>query len=131
MKCLAVLILAITPACGSDSSCADCSAAGAGGGGGVAGSGGSGGGVDAGTSLAQQYCNCMLTSCHDAYHDTFGPETDEVAARENCLTEAAALPSAGQTVSSGNFVECRLHFCQLGASNVSVCPDSVGQGTCK
>jgi len=90
--------------------------------------GGAGGG-DGASGPGFDYCNCMLSACHDEYHSAFGPETDEVAARENCLAVATELPSAGMDVDTGNFVECRLHYCELGKSDESVCPNTIG-GVC-
>ncbi|HMR77971.1 MAG TPA: hypothetical protein PKD61_22835, partial [Polyangiaceae bacterium] len=74
---LMVLLSVGALGCSSDPACADCTAGGGGGSGsgGTSGAGAIDSGVDAGVSLAQQYCDCMLTSCHDAYHATFGPET--------------------------------------------------------
>jgi hypothetical protein len=71
----------------------------------------------------------MLLTCHDAYHDTFGPESDEIAARASCIMEASSLPEAGMDVDMGNFIECRMHYCTLGATDESVCPNTVG-GVC-
>jgi hypothetical protein len=72
----------------------------------------------------------MLFACHDAYHETFGPETDEPAARAACLAEAEALPEAGMDVDTGNFVECRLHYCGLGTDTADNCAASIGEGAC-
>jgi hypothetical protein len=72
----------------------------------------------------------MLTSCHDAYHDTYGPDTDEPAARANCLSTAEALPVAGMPVDQGNFIECRIHYCEIGDADPNACDSSVGQASC-
>jgi hypothetical protein len=72
----------------------------------------------------------MLLSCHDVYHDAFGPESDEVAARSACLAEASSLPEAGMDVGMGRFIECRIHYCVLGRDDPSVCVNTVG-GVCE
>lgn len=94
------------------------------------GTGAMGGGGSA-RSLAQTYCDCMLVSCHDAYHATYGPDTDEPAARDACLATAGAWPEAGTRVEMGDFVECRIHFCELGMNDPSVCQNAVGAGACE
>jgi len=81
-------------------------------------------------TLAERYCGCMQLACHDAYHDKYGPETDEPAALANCLAEAKTVPEAGMSVTAGNFIECRLHHCGVGKSDESACPSSVGAGNC-
>ncbi len=92
--------------------------------------GGGAGGTGGAASLAERYCACMLTSCHDAYHDAFGPDSDEEAAAAACLAEAETVPEAGMAVTDGNFIECRLHFCAVGRTDESACPSSVGQDAC-
>lgn len=95
---------------------------------GGAGQGGAGGSASA---LALAYCNCMLgDACHDQYHDTFGPDTDEEAAREACLAAADALPVAGADVDTGNFIECRIHYCELGPTDATACDNTIG-GACE
>lgn len=119
---------------GCSAECPECAiAVGAGGGeGGTGGDGGSGDGGGGGpvSNPAADYCDCMLLSCHDQYHATYGPDTDEVAARQTCLEQAAALPVAGMAVDAGNFVECRLHHCEAGKTDVTACPASVGLEIC-
>ena len=73
----------------------------------------------------------MLTSCHFHYHEAYGPEDDEKAARENCLAEASALPSTGVDSSEGNTIECRLHHCLRGKTDLTSCPSSIGDGQCR
>jgi hypothetical protein len=88
--------------------------------------------VDSATlSPAESYCNCMLTSCHDQYHAHFGPDSDEPAARAACLSEAAALPSVGSDVATGNSIECRMHFCVAGRTDEAMCPPSIGGPPCE
>lgn len=110
------------PACDGGTDCAS------GGGSSTGGAGGQGG--EAPPSLAETYCDCMLFTCHDAYHDHFGPESDEEAARAACLAEAEMLPVAGMNVDSGNFVECRLHFCATGSDDPDTCAATIGEGAC-
>ncbi len=122
-------------ACGSSDNChedgCESGTGGVGGGtGGAAGAGTGGAAGGGGQTLAEQYCGCMLLSCHDQYHQKFGPESDEVAAREACLAEAGALPVNGSDVDSGNFIECRLHFCTAGKTDPSVCDNTIG-GVCQ
>ena len=90
----------------------------------------SGSGGQGATALARAYCACMLDSCHDSYHAKFGPDSDEPAAEAACLAEASTLPEAGMDVDAGNFVECRIHFCEIGKTDESVCPHAVGEGAC-
>ncbi len=113
-------------ACSDDTTCETCVLPTGGGGEGGGGGGNTG---EGGTDEAKSYCNCMLLACHDAYHATFGDESDEELARENCLREASLIPVAGMNVEEGNFVECRIHFCSLGGNDESVCPNTVG-GIC-
>jgi hypothetical protein len=124
LLCGSIALLAAA-SCGDaachDNTCEDPSR----GGGGIQGS--SGGGAPA---LADQYCSCMQAICHDAYHDKFGPPSDEPAAAAACLAEASGLPEAGQDVDSGNFIECRLHHCQLGAETEAACDAMIGLGAC-
>lgn len=89
---------------------------------------GTGGAVE--LTAAEAYCDCMLLTCHDAYHDQYGPDTDEPAARANCLAEAGALPVAGMAVDTGNFIECRQHHCDLGVEDEVVCGAAIGEGVC-
>ncbi|MCA9617694.1 MAG: hypothetical protein KC731_01655 [Myxococcales bacterium] len=110
------------PACHEDEGCAD-------GGHGAHGSEG-GGGATTTPTPAERYCDCMLSSCHDAYHATFGPDSDEPAARAACLAEAEALPSVGMDVDMGNSVECRIHYCSLGDQSATTCDAAVGLGSC-
>jgi hypothetical protein len=122
---LALALAAAPSACGDTSQCHDVGCVEA-----TAASATTGAGAAGGASLAQQYCDCMLLSCHDAYHASFGPDSDEPAARANCLAEAEALPAAGMPIEEGNFVECRIHFCEAGQSDESVCPSAVGAAPC-
>ena len=109
--------------------CLDAECQGVGGAGGSSGSSGTAG--SSGSDPATTYCDCMLTACHDEYHATFGPETDEVAARENCLAQAALVPVAGSSVTQGDFIECRIHHCEIGRANASACPGSIGEDNCQ
>ncbi len=136
LVCFALITIGAA-GCDSEPACHDdCDGVGGGAG---QGTGGGGHGAHAGSSgasgqsgdLATEYCDCMLTACHDEYHATFGPESDEVAARQACLSTAAAVPVNGSPVTQGNFIECRIHHCELGKTNASACPASIGQGACQ
>lgn len=89
------------------------------------------GGGGSNSTLAEVYCNCMLTACHDEYHSNFGPMSDELAARGACLAEADSLAVAGANVTAGDFVECRIHHCELGKSDTKACAGSIGEGACQ
>lgn len=122
-------LLFMSAACDDDAPA--CDGADCGGGGAATGSGGGGGqGGEEPSNLAETYCDCMLLTCHDAYHGHFGPDTDEPAARAACLAEAETLPVAGMDVDSGNFVECRIHYCASGNEDPDTCAATIGQGAC-
>jgi hypothetical protein len=124
-RVIAVLLAALAhAACADDHPCADASCSPPGPTGGGAGAGGGP------SDVASDYCDCMLTVCHDAYHATYGPESDEALARSTCLTEAASLPEAGMDVDSGHFIECLLHHCALGIETPETCAAAVGAGVC-
>lgn len=125
---LAVAAWAVAACADDTTNCHDEECVPHGGHGGSATGGGQGNG-EGGTVLAKAYCDCMLVSCHDAYHETFGPDTDEPAARAACLSEASRLPEAGMDVDTGDFIECRIHHCELGRTDEAACPDTVG-GVC-
>lgn len=75
------------------------------------------------------YCGCMLEYCHDQYHAKWGE--DHMASEEACLMEAQGLPSNGGPTESGNFFECREHFCELAAGgDESVCDNAIGAAVC-
>jgi hypothetical protein len=124
--------VALTPLFGcSSSNChgpetEDCHDEGAAGAGSSSTQGGGGVGGESAADPVLDYCNCMLLTCHDEYHQAFGPETDEPQARVNCLADSAMLPQAGMDVDTGNFVECRLHHCEVGKTDVSACPNTIG-----
>lgn len=89
----------------------------------------SGGSSDTGSSgAAATYCSCVLANCHEPYHAKWGE--DEIAAQQACLAEAAALPVNGAPTEMGNFIECRQHFCDLAASDDSVCANALGEAVC-
>jgi hypothetical protein len=138
VKLLTVLLLtALAPALGCESEhCHEedegCGHAGSGvGASSSGGMTGQGGGGESASALALEYCNCMLgDACHDQYHDVFGPNSDEELARENCLATADALPVAGADVDMGNFIECRIHYCELGQTDATACDNTIG-GACE
>ncbi len=120
---LSLLVVAAAPGCGAEECHSDCEQP-------ATSSSGSGAGGNGVSALTLSYCDCMLVSCHDAYHVAFGPETDEVAARNNCIAEAETLPVAGSEVETGDFIECRIHHCELGKTDDTACPASVGDAVC-
>jgi hypothetical protein len=129
--CILGLVALALVACGEeDDPCQDAACGGAGPTGGQGGEGGDGGAGGMTTSLPAQYCDCMLLTCHDAYHASFGPDTDEPAAAAACLAEAEGLPSVGMDIDMGNSIECRLHYCALGSETPDDCAAAVGDGAC-
>jgi hypothetical protein len=88
------------------------------------------GGGGSAADLPSQYCTCMLSVCHDLYHETYGPESDEPAARANCIAAAEALPEAGMDVDQGHVIECLLHHCELGVETDDNCAAAIGNGVC-
>jgi hypothetical protein len=87
--------------------------------------------ADAGPPDAQDiaYCDCMLVTCHDTYHATWGP--DEEQARAGCLRTAAALPRAGAPAPQGDFLECRRQYCAAAEDDESACAAAAGNETCR
>jgi hypothetical protein len=81
-----------------------------------------------GATPVASYCACMLSSCHDLYHELWGE--DEIAAQQACTDEAAVLPEAGMDVQAGNFLECRAHFCGLASEDEAQCHAAAGHVTC-
>jgi hypothetical protein len=77
---------------------------------------------------AVAYCSCMLANCHDQYHAEWGD--DEMAAEAACLMEADALPMNGSDIDMGNFIECRMHFCELAADDETLCTNAIGDAVC-
>jgi hypothetical protein len=74
------------------------------------------------------YCNCMLLSCHDEFHDRWGEGDDEAIA--GCRTEALTVPVAGSDVSRGDFIECRLAQCSMATVSEDACAAAVGRTVC-
>jgi hypothetical protein len=77
---------------------------------------------------AAAYCSCVFANCHEPYHDKWGE--NEITSEQACLAEAEALPVNGSDVEMGNFIECRMHFCELAADDDSVCPNALGDAVC-
>jgi hypothetical protein len=77
---------------------------------------------------AAAYCACVFANCHEPYHAKWGE--DEVASEAACLTEASALPQNGAEVEMGDFIECRVHFCELAASDATACAAALGDEVC-
>ncbi len=85
--------------------------------------------VDPGDPVAV-WCNCMLTNCHDAYHAQFGEE--HPTSEEMCQAAGAAVPQNGAPVMTGNFLECRQHFCDQAAASgdMAGCENAIGDAVC-
>lgn len=86
------------------------------------------GGTTGGGSLAEQYCLCMLESCHDQYHGTWGEDHDQ--SEVMCMAAAEAVPSVGVPATSGDSIECRLHFCAMGHDVPDACEAALGAAPC-
>lgn len=82
-----------------------------------------------GGSPADEYCECMLVNCHDLYHATWGE--DHRASEAMCAAYAASVPSVGVPATSGDSIECRLHFCTLGLDDPSACDSALGGAPCQ
>jgi hypothetical protein len=74
------------------------------------------------------YCSCVFNNCHEPYHEKWGE--NEITSEEACHAEAEALPVNGSDIEMGNFIECRMHFCELAADDESVCPNALGDAVC-
>jgi hypothetical protein len=84
--------------------------------------------TDGGSGEAQELCNCLLVTCHDAFHARYG-ETDEEAIPA-CEADAESLPHAGMPVMSGNFIECRAASCEAAATDETMCAAALGGAPC-
>lgn len=84
--------------------------------------------TEAGAATPAAYCECMLVNCHDQYHGTWGEE--HPASETMCAAAAEALPSVGMPAESGNSLECRYHYCQIGHDDPSACDSAIGGGAC-
>lgn len=76
-----------------------------------------------------EYCACMLENCHDQYHGTWGE--DHRAAEAMCAAYAESVPSVGMPAMSGDSLECRLHFCEIGHDDPTACDSALGDAPCK
>ena len=83
---------------------------------------------DAGAA-ARSLCNCLLITCHDDFHAEYGP-TDEVAIPA-CEMDATSLASAGMAVTTGDFIECRAAFCEMAATDETMCAAALGGAPCQ
>lgn len=81
-----------------------------------------------GDPTAAQYCACMLENCHDQYHATWGEEHPD--SETMCMAAAEAVPSVGVPAMSGDSIECRLHFCELGHDDPAACDTALGTAPC-
>lgn len=124
-------------ACGNGDTCSQCgptnggtggnAGSSSGGNGGTVGGGGGTGGSNV-SQAVQDYCECMLDSCHDDYHRIWGE--DHIAAEEQCHAEASLVPEHGSPTDSGNFIECRLAACQRATQDATACTAALGDGAC-
>lgn len=89
---------------------------------------GGGGAAEAGEFTAENYCTCMLVSCHDKFHSKWGEADGDAAAA--CIANANAVPKRGMETETGNFLECRMHFCGIGDENDTACEKAAGEATC-
>jgi hypothetical protein len=86
--------------------------------------------VDAGPeSPIFAYCNCMLSSCHDIFHFLWG-ETD-AEATAGCRAAALQLDVAGEARVDGDFIECRLRYCELALTAPGACAAAGGAAPCQ
>jgi hypothetical protein len=81
-----------------------------------------------GTSSIFDYCNCMLFNCHDPSHAKWGQADEQLIA--GCRAEAINVPQHGAPTLSGNFLECRMAFCQQARDNPDACVAAFGDTTC-
>ena len=71
-----------------------------------------------------EYCDCLLSKCHDQYHMKFGE--DHVAAEMMCLAYAESVPTIGMPAESGASIECYYWACTQ-----SDCTSAFGGGVCQ
>jgi len=71
-----------------------------------------------------EYCDCLLSKCHDQYHMKFGE--DHVAAEMMCLAYAESIPTIGMPAESGASIECYYWACTQ-----SDCTSAFGGGVCQ
>ncbi|MGE0324138.1 MAG: hypothetical protein AB7K71_40130 [Polyangiaceae bacterium] len=136
LLCLnSALFTSVLTACGSGDTCSQCDGGSGGmGNGGSAGdaSGGSAGASTGGSGDASAnvvaYCDCMLNSCHDEYHATWGE--DHIVAEAQCHAEAGMVPENGSATESGDFIECRLAACQRAGQDANACAAALGGDVC-
>lgn len=81
-----------------------------------------------GSDPAVAYCMCVFVNCHEQYHAKWGE--DEMVSEQACLAEAGALPSNGAPIETGNFIECREHFCELAQADSTQCDAALGNTVC-
>lgn len=75
------------------------------------------------TPAAEDYCECMLITCHDPFHETYGADDAEAIAA--CQAEASSWPVAGSEQMTGDSIECRQFHCE-NATGSSNCENALG-----
>jgi hypothetical protein len=74
------------------------------------------------------YCECMLSNCHDQYHETWGE--DHRMAEAMCAAAAEAVPSVGMPAMNGDSIECRYYHCEAAADDEALCDAAMGAAPC-
>lgn len=74
------------------------------------------------------YCNCVLSSCHDEFHLKWGEDDAEAIAQ--CRTEALALPGAASDGGPRDTIDCRLSACNRSGTDRTACESALGAGQC-
>jgi hypothetical protein len=86
------------------------------------------GGDTGNAALAEEWCGCMVVACHDGYHRAFGDVHPD--SENNCLAAGGAVPVNGAPTQRGDFIECRIHFCEEASVDESACESALGGGAC-
>lgn len=71
-----------------------------------------------------EYCDCMLSECHDQYHAKFGE--NHMTAEMMCIAYAESIPTIGEPAMSGDSIECYYWACMQGD-----CESAFGGGACQ
>jgi hypothetical protein len=90
-----------------------------------AGSNGDVGPEDAGADdLSERYCRCMTGYCFDGWPGNLS--------FDECVAFADGLHRAGSSVTTGDFIECRIHWCEVHITSFdnTHCDHARGQSVC-